>query len=64
MAEQQLLEQLSALLRENNIAAILLECTNLSVYKQSIKRIFTGEIIDLLCLVERAQAGMVKPQYL
>ena len=64
MAEQQLLEQLSVLLRENNIAAILLECTNLSVYKQSIKKIFSGEIIDLLCLVERAQTGVVKPQFL
>jgi hypothetical protein len=64
LATRQVIDQMVPFLQENDIHAILLECTNLSVYKPAIRKIFSGEIIDLLQIVESHITGLVKPAYL
>ena len=54
-ASRELCAQLTSVLRRHDIGLILLECTNLSVYKKDIRRIFDGEIVDMLGLVEARQ---------
>lgn len=63
LAAQQLCTSLRAVLAHTDIRAILLECTNLSVYKPDIRQIFNGEIIDMLSLVDRYDPGLVKDKF-
>ena len=42
------------------IKLIILECTNLSPYKTIFRDIFSGEIIDLLVLIEKKSLVLLK----
>ena len=46
------------------IQLIILECTNLSPYKNIFRNIFSGEIIDLLVLIEKKIPGTIKKEFL
>ncbi|MFL2801611.1 MAG: hypothetical protein ACJ0DD_02470 [Paracoccaceae bacterium] len=46
------------------IKLIILECTNLSPYKNIFRTIFSGEIIDLLVLIEKKIPGTIKKELL
>ena len=63
-ASRELCAQLASVLRQHDIGLILLECTNLSVYKRDIRQVFDGEIADMLGLVEARRPGLVKQDYL
>lgn len=59
-ASKELCAQPTPVLRQHDIGVILPECTNLSVYKKDLRRIFDGEIVDMLSLVEARRPGLVK----
>ena len=46
------------------IKLIILECTNLSPYKRVFRNIFSGEIIDLLVLIEKKIPGIIHKDFL
>ena len=46
------------------IKLIILECTNLSPYKRFFRKIFSGEIIDLLVLIEKKIPGIIQKEFL
>ena len=46
------------------IKLIILECTNLSPYKRFFRNIFSGEIIDLLVLIEKKIPGIIQKEFL
>ena len=59
-ASDELCAQLAPVLQQHDIRVILLECTNLSVYKKDMRQVFEGEIVDMLSLVEAQHPGLVK----
>lgn len=63
-ASKELCAQVTPVLQQHKIELILLECTNLSVYKKDLRRIFDGEIVDMLSLVEARRPGLVQQTYL
>ena len=51
-------------LKNLKIKLIILECTNLSPYKRFFRNIFSGEIIDLLVLIEKKIPGIIQKEFL
>ena len=60
----ELKELLWQTIKNLNIKLIILECTNLSPYKKFFRNIFSGEIIDLLVLIDKKIPGIIKQEYL
>ena len=50
-------------LKNLKIKLIILECTNLSPYKRFFRNIFSGEIIDLLVLIEKRSLVSFKKNF-
>ena len=57
-------ELLWNVLKNLKIKLIILECTNLSPYKKFFRNIFSGEIIDLLVLIEKKIPGTIQKEFL
>ena len=51
-------------LKDKDIKLIILECTNMTPYKDSFRSFFHGEIIDILSLIEEKLPGSVNPKFL
>ena len=51
-------------IKNQNIKLLILECTNLSPYKSGFRNIFSGEIVDLLVLIEKKIPGIIKKEFL
>ena len=60
----ELKELLWKTIKNLKIKLIILECTNLSPYKSVFRNIFSGEIIDLLVLIEKKIPGMIQEEFL
>ena len=60
----ELKELLWQTIKNLNIKLIILECTNLSPYKNIFRDIFRGEIVDLLVLIDKKIPGIIKQEYL
>ena len=62
--QKELNNLLQNFLRGRDIKLIILECTNLSPYKEVFRTFFHGEIIDILSLVEEKLPGSINPKFL
>ena len=60
----ELTELLWNTIKKLEIKLIILECTNLSPYKRFFRNIFSGEIIDLLVLIEKKIPGIIQKEFL
>ena len=63
-AEDEIVRLVDGLCTSGRVKALLLECTNLSPYKQALKARFDIEIFDILTLVDDIKADIVDPAYL
>ncbi|ADE38726.1 aspartate/glutamate racemase family protein [Candidatus Puniceispirillum marinum] len=62
-AEAELIELVRKMISDTPIDALLLECTNLPPYKAALKAEFGIEIYDILTVLHKIDAQMVKPYY-
>ena len=52
------------LAKHKSVKAIILECTNLSPYKDEIRAEFDGELIDTLSILDSLSPGLVRQEFL
>ena len=60
----ELKELLWKTIKNLKVKLIILECTNLSPYKNVFRNIFSGEIIDMLILIEKKIPGIIQKEFL
>ena len=63
-AEDEIVRLVDGLCAAGGVRALLLECTNLSPYKQALKARFDIEIFDILTLIDGMKADIVDPAHL
>ena len=51
-------------IKDRDVRALLLECTNLAPYKQELKTRFNVEVYDILTMINDVHPCMVKPEFL